>query len=163
MISYEFLGEQFDSLYNFASNSGWRFIFDLNLMLRNGTGWTEATIHNSRWNSTNAKTLFDYASSKGYEMDWELGNGRFNHYDIARFICNFLGKLFRRDFFRSRLIDYGESNVALSSFVRLKKFLRTCLSRKHVCIINCLITKTCRLAEKIAYKTNYFEQLNTKQ
>uniref|UniRef100_A0A914E6A2 Heparanase n=1 Tax=Acrobeloides nanus TaxID=290746 RepID=A0A914E6A2_9BILA len=43
-------------------------------MLRNGTGWTEATIHSSRWNSTNAKTLFDYASSKGYEMDWELGN-----------------------------------------------------------------------------------------
>uniref|UniRef100_A0A914D135 Uncharacterized protein n=1 Tax=Acrobeloides nanus TaxID=290746 RepID=A0A914D135_9BILA len=69
-----FSGEQFDTLYNFASNSGWRFIFDLNLMLRNGTGWTEATIHSSRWNSTNAKTLFDYASSKGYEMDWELGN-----------------------------------------------------------------------------------------
>lgn len=30
------------------------------------------------WNSTNAKTLIDYFSARGYDnIDFELGNGRF--------------------------------------------------------------------------------------
>lgn len=45
--------------------SGWRLIFDLNQCLRNG----------SDWDSSNAKSFIQYASSKGYDMDFELGNG----------------------------------------------------------------------------------------
>ena len=33
-------------------------------------------ISNGVWSSSNAKTLLDYASSKGYYLDFELGNGR---------------------------------------------------------------------------------------
>lgn len=71
-----FLAEQFDQLYTFANNSGLRFIFDLNIMLRNDTNLTVESILKTRWNSTNAEKLLNYASGKGYDMDWELGNGR---------------------------------------------------------------------------------------
>lgn len=44
-----------------------RLIFDLNLMVRNG----------SEWDPSNAQQFIDYGSSRGYDMDFELGNGIF--------------------------------------------------------------------------------------
>ncbi|XP_069869257.1 heparanase isoform X1 [Dipodomys merriami] len=54
-----------DMLYAFANCSGLDLIFGLNALLRN------ADMH---WNSSNAKLLLDYCSSKGYNISWELGN-----------------------------------------------------------------------------------------
>ena len=61
------LGAQFGQLYNFTKNVGWRLIFDLNQMLRTA---------DNHWNSTNAQLLINYTSSKGYDFDFELGNGK---------------------------------------------------------------------------------------
>lgn len=59
----EFLAQQLDQLYNFTKNAGWRLIFDMNLELFNR-------------NQTNAIQLLNYTSSKGYDFDFELGNGK---------------------------------------------------------------------------------------
>ena len=62
------IGAQFDQLYTFTKNAGWRLIFDLSdLFNRNST--------NEKLDLSNAKVLIDYASSKGYDLDFELGNG----------------------------------------------------------------------------------------
>ncbi|XP_063281413.1 heparanase [Pelobates fuscus] len=54
-----------DLLYRFANCSGLHLIFGLNALLRK---------ENDVWNSTNAKLLIDYCSSKNYNLSWELGN-----------------------------------------------------------------------------------------
>ncbi|XP_053311781.1 heparanase [Spea bombifrons] len=54
-----------DLLYRFAHCSGLNLIFGLNALLRKG---------NHEWNSSNAKLLLDYCSSKKYNVSWELGN-----------------------------------------------------------------------------------------
>uniref|UniRef100_A0A914EBV2 Uncharacterized protein n=1 Tax=Acrobeloides nanus TaxID=290746 RepID=A0A914EBV2_9BILA len=61
---------QLDALYNFSTSVGWNLTFDLNLyqMISNGV-----------WNSSNAKTLLDYASSKGYYLSFELRNEPANY------------------------------------------------------------------------------------
>ena len=46
---------------------GWDILFDLNMLLRNG----------STWNSTNASALLRYTKERGYRLaGWELGNGK---------------------------------------------------------------------------------------
>jgi hypothetical protein len=67
-----FSAQKVDLLYKLVNNSGWRLIFDFNQLLRAGTNMQTST-----WNSTNAQEFINYASSKGYEMDFELGNGNF--------------------------------------------------------------------------------------
>lgn len=54
-----------DLLHSFSSCSGLDLIFGLNALLR--------TADNS-WNSSNARSLLRYCSSKQYRMSWELGN-----------------------------------------------------------------------------------------
>nr|7RG8_A Chain A, Heparanase 50 kDa subunit [Homo sapiens]8E07_A Chain A, Heparanase 50 kDa subunit [Homo sapiens]8E08_A Chain A, Heparanase 50 kDa subunit [Homo sapiens] len=54
-----------DVLYTFAKCSGLDLIFGLNALLRTSDG---------QWNSSNAQLLLDYCASKGYNIDWELGN-----------------------------------------------------------------------------------------
>jgi heparanase len=63
---FQHLGHQLDQIYNFAKNTGMRFIFDLNMVLRSG----------SRWDPSNAIRLIEYAKRRGYDLDFELGNGR---------------------------------------------------------------------------------------
>jgi hypothetical protein len=67
---YVFTFELLDETYNFVQNAGWRLIFDLNDMLRTNETST------GRWNSSNAQLFLNYTSQKGYEMDFELGNGK---------------------------------------------------------------------------------------
>ena len=55
-----------DLLHDFANCSGLQLIFGLNALLR-----TPANV----WNGSNARTLLQYAESRGYRMHWELGNG----------------------------------------------------------------------------------------
>lgn len=57
-----------DILYTFASCSGLHLIFGLNALLRTA---------DLQWNSSNAQLLLDYCSSKGYNISWELGNGKY--------------------------------------------------------------------------------------
>jgi hypothetical protein len=65
-----YLGKDLDLLYGFSKNAGWRLIFDLNQLLRSG----------SNWNSSNAQDFINYASSRGYDLDFELGNGIINNF-----------------------------------------------------------------------------------
>ncbi|XP_078483587.1 heparanase-like [Ciona intestinalis] len=50
-------------LNEFCSSAGWKLIFDLNLLKRNG----------SRWNYTNAQQLIKFTENR-YHVNWELGN-----------------------------------------------------------------------------------------
>ena len=56
---------QWDAVNVFVEAVGWDFIFGLNVLLR----------VNGSWNSTNAEELLTYTTSKGYKVNWELGNG----------------------------------------------------------------------------------------
>uniref|UniRef100_A0A914CFQ3 Uncharacterized protein n=1 Tax=Acrobeloides nanus TaxID=290746 RepID=A0A914CFQ3_9BILA len=66
---YVFSFKLLDETYSFVQNAGWRLIFDLNDMLRTNETST------GRWNSSNAQLFLNYTSQKGYELDFELGNG----------------------------------------------------------------------------------------
>ena len=57
---------EWDAVNVFAETVGWDFIFGLNALLR----------VNGSWNSTNAEELLTYTMSKGYRVNWELGNGK---------------------------------------------------------------------------------------
>jgi len=57
---------QWDAVNMFVQEAGWDFIFGLNVLLR----------VNGSWNSTNAEELLTYTTSKGYKVNWELGNGK---------------------------------------------------------------------------------------
>ena len=57
---------QWDAVNMFVQAAGWDFIFGLNVLLR----------ANGSWNSTNAEELLTYTTSKGYKVNWELGNGK---------------------------------------------------------------------------------------
>ena len=57
---------EWDAVNVFAETVGWDFIFGLNALLR----------VNGSWNSTNAEELLTYTMSKGYKVNWELGNGK---------------------------------------------------------------------------------------
>ena len=56
---------QWDVVNVFVEAAGWDFIFGLNVLL----------CANGSWNSTDAKELLTYTTSKGYKVNWELGNG----------------------------------------------------------------------------------------
>ena len=57
---------QWDAVNMFVEAVGWDFIFGLNVLLRK----------NGSWNGTNAEELLTYTTSKGYKVNWELGNGK---------------------------------------------------------------------------------------
>ena len=59
---------QWDAVNEFVRAVGWDFIFGLNLLLRKP--WPNGT-----WDSYDAEQLLTYTSSKGYDVNWELGNG----------------------------------------------------------------------------------------
>nr|KAF6392207.1 heparanase [Pipistrellus kuhlii] len=54
-----------DILYTFANCSGLDLIFGLNALLRTA---------DLQWDSSNARLLLDYCSSRRYNISWELGN-----------------------------------------------------------------------------------------
>ena len=58
---------QWDAVNMFVETVGWDFIFGLNALLRTSNG---------SWDSANAEELMTYTTSKGYKVNWELGNGR---------------------------------------------------------------------------------------
>ena len=58
---------QWDAVNMFVEAVGWDFIFGLHALLRASNG---------SWNGTNAEELMTYTTSKGYKVNWELGNGR---------------------------------------------------------------------------------------
>ena len=57
---------QWDAVNVFVEAAGWDFIFGLNVLLR----------VNGSWNSANAEELLTYTTSKGFKVNWELGNGK---------------------------------------------------------------------------------------
>ena len=62
---------QWDAVNEFVKTVGWEFIFGLNSLLRN-------PYPVGVWDSTNAAQLMSYSTSKGYTVNWELGNGQSN-------------------------------------------------------------------------------------
>ena len=59
---------QWDAINAFVKDVGWEFIFGLNLLLRHP--WPKGA-----WDSSNAELLLSYTKTKGYTVNWELGNG----------------------------------------------------------------------------------------
>ena len=57
---------EWDAVNMFVEAVGWDIIFGLNVLLRK----------NGSWDSANAEELLTYTTSKGYKVNWELGNGR---------------------------------------------------------------------------------------
>ena len=56
---------QWDTINQYATKIGWEITFGLNVFLR----------HRGHWDTTNAAQLMNYTLSKGYKVNWELGNG----------------------------------------------------------------------------------------
>lgn len=46
---------------------GFTIVFDLNCLIRNDDG---------SWNSKNAEQLIQYSNGAGYDVHWQLGNGK---------------------------------------------------------------------------------------
>ena len=57
-----------DSINGFVSDVGWSFVFGLNVLLR--SPWPVGS-----WYPDNAVSLMEYTHTRGYQVDWELGNG----------------------------------------------------------------------------------------
>jgi hypothetical protein len=53
------------ALNGFARAAGLQLLFDLNVLLRNGT----------EWDSSNARQLLDFSDKHRYNISWQLGNG----------------------------------------------------------------------------------------
>ena len=62
---------QWDALNQFVEKVGWKFVFGLNSILRNP--WPTGP-----WDSSNARLLLNYTISKGYDVNLELGNGKYD-------------------------------------------------------------------------------------
>ena len=62
------LPSQWDAINQYAQKVGWEVIFGLNVFLR--SHWPHGS-----WDTTNAEKLIKYTISKGYSVNWELGNG----------------------------------------------------------------------------------------
>ena len=67
MQNFTMSSSQWDAINEFVLATGWDFIFGLNVFLRKPDG---------SWDSTNAEKLMKYTISKGYQVNWELGNGK---------------------------------------------------------------------------------------
>ena len=61
---------RWDKLYEFISKLGWKLVFGLNALLRNEDG---------SWNSSNPLEIVEYIKLRGDKVDFELGNGKYNH------------------------------------------------------------------------------------
>lgn len=59
---------QWDTINQYVQAAGWDIVFGLNVFLR--TSWPQGD-----WDTTNAEQLMNYTISKGYKVNWELGNG----------------------------------------------------------------------------------------
>lgn len=62
------LASQWDAINQYTQQVGWDMIFGLNIFLRKP--WPHGP-----WDTTNAEELMKYTISKGYSVNWELGNG----------------------------------------------------------------------------------------
>jgi hypothetical protein len=58
-------GADWTALNRFAHAAGLHLLFDLNVLLRNGT----------EWDSSNARLLLDFTDKLRFDVSWQLGNG----------------------------------------------------------------------------------------
>ena len=72
---------QWDAVNQFVKVVGWEFIFGLNGLLR-------SPYPNGVWYSANARQLITYSTFKGYDVQWELGNGRGSIYSYVKQTLN---------------------------------------------------------------------------
>ena len=76
---------QWDAINQFTQEVGWEMVFGLNVFLRNP--WPHGP-----WDTANAEELMRYTISKGYKVNWELGNGM---YSIDQYIIPAIMKHYR--------------------------------------------------------------------
>ncbi len=67
MADFNMTTGDWDAMNQFVRLADWDFIFGLNVLLRATDG---------SWDSSNARYLLEYTLSKGYPVNWELGNGK---------------------------------------------------------------------------------------
>jgi len=77
-----------DRLNSFCKAAGWRLLFGLNLLLRNG----------SDWDSSNAEQVIKFSEHRKYSLDWQLGNepNSFNHKFGVKLLPEQIGKDFKQ-------------------------------------------------------------------
>ncbi|XP_033322197.2 heparanase [Megalopta genalis] len=63
----------FTNLYNFATKSKLRMIFDLNVLIRDA---------NNAWDDVNARTIISFAKENYMKLDWQLGNEPNSFYHV---------------------------------------------------------------------------------
>jgi heparanase 1 len=61
------VGADWTALNEFAHAAGLDLLFDLNVLLRNGT----------QWDSSNARLLLEYSDRHRFNISWQLGNGTY--------------------------------------------------------------------------------------
>ena len=67
-VNFTMNASQWNAINKYALVTGWDIVFGLNVFLRNP--WPGGD-----WDTTNAEKLMKYTESKGYKVNWELGNG----------------------------------------------------------------------------------------
>ena len=76
---------QWDAVNEFVKATGWEFIYGLNVLFRTPDG---------AWNYSNPEELMRYTASKGYPINWELGNGKYSSYCAYVYPCDHKSKAF---------------------------------------------------------------------
>lgn len=56
--------DEWEEINEFCQKTGFKLVFDLNVLVRNESGWI----------TCNAKKLLDYSARRHYDIDWQLGN-----------------------------------------------------------------------------------------
>ena len=71
-----FSGADVSSLYKFTESTGLRLLFDLNVLLRNGTSW----------DPTNPRQLLEFMRDQKMtdNLDLQLGNGKSSNIELIR-------------------------------------------------------------------------------
>jgi hypothetical protein len=80
-------GGDWTALNGFAHAAGLDLLFDLNVLLRNGT----------QWDSSNARMLLEYSDRHRFNISWQLGNGTYlcgNRASTLDLILSHLNSLF---------------------------------------------------------------------
>ena len=67
--NFSMTAAQWDTLNQFTQHVGWELTFGLNSLLRN-------PYPVGVWDPKNAEELMKYSNSRGYTINWELGNGQ---------------------------------------------------------------------------------------
>ena len=86
-VNFTMSPSQWGVINKYALATGWDIVFGLNVFLRNP--WPQGD-----WDTANAEELMKYTNSKGYKVNWELGNGT-DHLFLSNMVVILISVSFR--------------------------------------------------------------------